>query len=485
MPSRLRIALASVLAVCALGAIAPAANAYVYWANFSSGSIGRANLDGTNPEQSFISGLSQVLDVAVDSNYIYWNDQGTSIARANLDGTGVDRSYIGSAGSPLNVAVYGGYIYYVNSGGNSIGRVGVNGSGQNNDFITGLTAASDKAYGVEVDSTGIYVASFNNNRILRWDLDGTNRTFLFNTAPQTGPTGIALRSPYLYTANFDSDSIGRGQWVGTDWSKNFVSGVSLGDPNGVAVDSSSIFWTNTLTNTIGRSNLDGSSPNGSFITGASDPSGMAVDSLSPGGSLTPSPYDYGTVKANGGEKLNTFTLTSTGNVPLTIQGSSIGGDGGGNFGQLNDSTCFTGGVTLANGESCTIVVNFAPQSTGVKTATINLATNAGLKIVSLSGTGVSAPSLIPVRTSKTSSKFKVGCGDSDPCTLRLTGKKVGTNAQITPKTVPVGAGQQPVVTLAYSPALKRAFAKGGRLSVTATRLNATGVAKTITVTVRR
>ena len=30
-----------------MGAIVPAANAYVYWANFSSGSIARANLDGT------------------------------------------------------------------------------------------------------------------------------------------------------------------------------------------------------------------------------------------------------------------------------------------------------------------------------------------------------------------------------------------------------------------------------------------------------
>ncbi|MFM9043936.1 MAG: choice-of-anchor D domain-containing protein, partial [bacterium] len=479
MARKLRTALASILAVAALGAIAPAANAYVYWANFGSGSIARANLDGTNPEQSFISGLSQVLDVAVDSNYIYWNDQGTSIARANLDGTGVNRSFVGSAGSPTNVAVYGGYIYYVNSNGNSIGRVGVNGSSQDNGCITGLIAASDRAYGVEVDSTGIYVASFNNNRILRWDLNGTNRTYLFDTAPQTGPTGIALRNPYLYTANFDSDSIGRGQWVGTDWSKKFVSGVSLGDPNGVAVDANHIFWTNTLTNTIGRSNLDGTSPNGSLVTGASGPSGMTIDALSPAADLTPSTYDYGDVKASGGEKPMTFTLTSAGNVPLTVGGFSIGGSEGENFGILGGGTCVAGVTTLSNGQSCTVMVNFAPLTLGAKSAALDITTNAGVKSLSLSGTGVGIPTLTPLRTTKTSLKLKVGCGDADSCSLRLTGKKVGSNAAFIPKTVAIGAGQQPVVTLYYSSALERALAQGGRLSVIATRLNATGAVTSI------
>ena len=53
------------------------------------------------------------------------------------------------------------------------------------------------------------------------------------------------------------------------------------------------------------------------------------------------------------------------------------------------------------------------------------------------------------------------------------------------KTVAVGAGKQPVVTLSYTPALKKALTKGGRVMVTATRLNAVGAEKSLTLIVRK
>jgi len=61
-------ALALVLAAAALGALelAARADAFVYWANFDSGTIGRANLDGSGVNQSFIAGASDSTDVAVD-----------------------------------------------------------------------------------------------------------------------------------------------------------------------------------------------------------------------------------------------------------------------------------------------------------------------------------------------------------------------------------------------------------------------------------
>jgi hypothetical protein len=39
---------------------------HVYWANFSSNTIGRANLDGSGANQSFIAGASDAIGVAVD-----------------------------------------------------------------------------------------------------------------------------------------------------------------------------------------------------------------------------------------------------------------------------------------------------------------------------------------------------------------------------------------------------------------------------------
>ena len=62
---------------------------YVYWTNFSTGTIGRANLDGTGADQGFISGASGPAGVAVDASHVYWTNFSTgTIGRANLDGTG-------------------------------------------------------------------------------------------------------------------------------------------------------------------------------------------------------------------------------------------------------------------------------------------------------------------------------------------------------------------------------------------------------------
>ena len=78
---------------------------HVYWANFVTNSIGRANHDGTGSEPNFITGASDPYGVAVDSGHIYWANSATSsIGRANLDGTAVNQSFISVSGTPHGVA---------------------------------------------------------------------------------------------------------------------------------------------------------------------------------------------------------------------------------------------------------------------------------------------------------------------------------------------------------------------------------------------
>ena len=68
-------------------ALAARADAFVYWANNLGTTIGRANLDGSNANQSFITGASSPVGVAVDDAHIYWVNGGTdTIGRADLDG---------------------------------------------------------------------------------------------------------------------------------------------------------------------------------------------------------------------------------------------------------------------------------------------------------------------------------------------------------------------------------------------------------------
>jgi virginiamycin B lyase len=63
-------------------------DAYVYWTNYNGDSSGRANLDGSDVNQSFITGATTPTAVAVHGKHIYWANL-TTIGRANLDGSDV------------------------------------------------------------------------------------------------------------------------------------------------------------------------------------------------------------------------------------------------------------------------------------------------------------------------------------------------------------------------------------------------------------
>src|SRR5882757_11570751 len=98
-----RLLVAALLAVIALLILPPIASAnFVYWTNLFGNSIGRAKINGTSPNDSFIPGIPSspgASGIAVDSKFIYWDEQtgaSASIGRANLDGTGVNHQFISS-----------------------------------------------------------------------------------------------------------------------------------------------------------------------------------------------------------------------------------------------------------------------------------------------------------------------------------------------------------------------------------------------------
>jgi len=117
--------------------------AHVYWTSvvLSGGVgpkivIGRANLDGTDVQESFISGISASCLVA-DGAHIYW-DSGGGIGRANVDGTGITDfisiDFIGGF-ARCGLVVDGGHIYFESNKG--IGRANLDGTGVNESFISG------------------------------------------------------------------------------------------------------------------------------------------------------------------------------------------------------------------------------------------------------------------------------------------------------------------------------------------------------------
>jgi hypothetical protein len=145
-------------------------SSHVYWTSFIESHIGRANLDGTNVNQSLI-GPTNPFAVETDAQHLYWSKFGGGIGRANLDGTNVDQGFIALSGSPTTgLAIDSAHIYWTSRDTGVIGRASLDGSNVDPSFITG---ASDP-YGIAVDSTHLYWVNNGDETIGRASIDGSH-----------------------------------------------------------------------------------------------------------------------------------------------------------------------------------------------------------------------------------------------------------------------------------------------------------------------
>jgi hypothetical protein len=273
------IVVAAVLAALALLIAAPHAHGnFVYWANQDPGSIGRAKINGTGANDSFITGLQQPQTVAVDSKFIYWTEGGDRIARANLDGTGVNDSFITTGVSnPTGVAVTANSgIYWIDHDvGGLIGHANIDGSNPVGGFIQ--TEAIDPC-GLAADQSFLYWLNTSGDlRIGRAPLSGASPDPNFVTVTNAG-CGVAADSSFIYwDAN---DSIGRVPVGGGTSDANFIPASAAGAPCGVAINSQYVFWGNltnlTGPNFVGRANINGTAPSPQLVAGASKPCGLAA-----------------------------------------------------------------------------------------------------------------------------------------------------------------------------------------------------------------
>jgi hypothetical protein len=313
------VVLAGVVAVTTAWTSARAsAPVYLYWANFKPGwgakpastTLGRARLDGTGVEHSFVSKAGRLpCGIALDRTHIYWGellggavgspDEGGAIGRANRDGSGVNARFIPPPdGGGCGVAIAGSHIYWASGG--AIGRANVDGTGVDGQFIPGLairrtspTSLGGGPCGIAVAGKYVYwvnsAESAKPVTIGRANLDGTGVNKRFITGATNG-CGIAVVGGHIYWTNAgfaDSrhvrSAIGRANLDGTGVNQHFIR--TGGGPCGVAVYHGHIYWGQSKgglahpnTTTIGRANLDGSAVNNQFVTGIHDTScfGLAI-----------------------------------------------------------------------------------------------------------------------------------------------------------------------------------------------------------------
>jgi Ca2+-binding RTX toxin-like protein len=283
-----RIALALATLVVAGLALAAHAEAYVYWANLS-GSIGRATLQGTGANQTFIGGANEAL--AVDDKHIYWTTvtpDGSTIGRANIGGNKVNPNFItGIRQWVAGFAVDSKYIYWPDilpNGQATIARANKSdGSGVNKQFISlpgGTGPAATDVRTVAVDSAHVYWGDINAGTIGRASVDGTGTLDPSFISTGVGPWDIAIAAKSIYWANPYRDTIGRASLGGGNVNQAFIS-TAPNESNGVAVDAHHLYWSSygIPTSAIGRSTLGGNKIQRTWIPGAQGPRGVAVDAL--------------------------------------------------------------------------------------------------------------------------------------------------------------------------------------------------------------
>jgi hypothetical protein len=173
-------------------------------------------------------------------------------------------------------------------------------------------------------------------------------------------------------------------------------------------------------------------------------------------SLTWTTQQYNTTKTN------KETITNTGNGALTFTGFTFSGANAGDFSQTN--TCPISPASLGLGKTCTVTVTFKPLGMGVRTATLNIASNGmnSPQTVALSGTGTFVK-LTP--TSLTFSPITVGHSSgaktvtftnvgNAPLTMNaisFTGTNSGDYTQTNTCGTSVAAGASCTVSVTFKP----------------------------------
>ena len=195
------------------------------------------------------------------ATHLYWGGDG-AIGRVGLDGSDAEPDWIpGSAGSRQSaVAVAPAHVYWADFLQDSIGRANLDGSGVDPGFIATSFPSS-----LALDDTHVYWVGGTGGvggAIARADLDGSDVEPALVGGTNLA-AGVAVDDTHLYWTNFGADSIGRANLDGSGADQDFIAEVA--DPWGIAVGERGIYWTSLETGEVGHANLDGSEIDERFV----------------------------------------------------------------------------------------------------------------------------------------------------------------------------------------------------------------------------
>ena len=261
----------------------PAGVSKMYWSDWGTDKIQRADLDGSNVEDLVTTGLDGPDGLSVDAaaGKLYWTDAGTAkIQRANLDGSNIEDLITSGLSIPYGLAldVSGGKIYWTDRQSSKIQRANLDGSGVE-DLLTLAGLAFPAEIAVDAAAGKIYWTNPGADKIQRASLDGSNLEDVV-TSGLSSPNGLALDAAggKIYWTDRGTDKIQRANLNGSGVEDLVSSGLS--GPNGLDLDAAGgkMYWTDAETDKLQRANLDGSGAEDLLTSsdGLMDPSGLAL-----------------------------------------------------------------------------------------------------------------------------------------------------------------------------------------------------------------
>ncbi len=249
----------------------------MYWVDAGVGTL--QSLTGSSVD-ALVSNVQNATSVALDiaNDKVYWAEQtgnhSGSVWRANLNGTNPERvRELTTAPRRIALDTANGKLYLTNSRG-KVQQMNLNGSGFQPNLIVNL----DSPRGIAIDPAGgkVYWTEQTGNHsgsIQRANLDGSNAQSVRELT--SAPQGLALDTANgkLYLTN----SRGKVQQMnlnGSGFQPNLI--VNLNAPQDIAIDTAGgkVYWTEE--GKIRRANLDGSSRQ-DVATGIGTPISIALD----------------------------------------------------------------------------------------------------------------------------------------------------------------------------------------------------------------
>jgi hypothetical protein len=209
---------------------------------------------------------------SASANYVYWpNLGGTTIGRMALDGSQLNNNFIKTneapnVEAPSAVAVDSHYVYWAHGSypAGAIGRAKLDGTDVQPDFIPHSAGVLDP-FGITVTGTHIYWTNEAAGTIGRADISGANPDPSFISDPGNSPCGLATDNRFLYYTAYPGGNsvIARVPIGGGTPDDSFI--LAPDKDCGVAADSSHLYWTSGNSTEIERANLDGTERNPNFI----------------------------------------------------------------------------------------------------------------------------------------------------------------------------------------------------------------------------